>query len=65
METFLGKAAMARLGCMLTATEYGLCETEILELLMPTTEGTSCVLNLSDGYFNFSTFCNTRRKMSK
>lgn len=47
---------------MLSCAEYGLTETEYLELLMPTSniEG---FISLEDANFNFSTFCSVRRKM--
>ncbi|RZF35450.1 hypothetical protein LSTR_LSTR014142 [Laodelphax striatellus] len=56
----IGSTAMARLSSQLTIAEFGLSETELLELLMPTSGD---VLELSDGFFNFSTLCSVLRKM--
>ncbi|XP_039293837.1 NACHT domain- and WD repeat-containing protein 1 [Nilaparvata lugens] len=56
----IGSTAMARLSSLLTISEFGLSETELLELLMPTSGD---VLELTDGLFNFSTFCSVLRKM--
>lgn len=65
MEQLFGNNAMSRLGSMLTASEFGLSETELLELLMPTSGQYSSVLNLNEGLFNFSSMCTAKRKMSK
>ncbi|KAG8294047.1 hypothetical protein J6590_003213 [Homalodisca vitripennis] len=63
MEAQFGRKALTRLGSMLTASEFGLSEPELLELLMPTSGSSTAELSLDDGYFNFSTFSMVRRKM--
>ncbi|KAK9511752.1 hypothetical protein O3M35_000355 [Rhynocoris fuscipes] len=63
LEAEFGSEAMTRLGAFLTATEFGLSEVELLELLMPTSSDMECLL-LKDGYFNFATFCTARRRLT-
>ncbi|XP_049942860.1 protein qui-1 [Schistocerca serialis cubense] len=60
LEEQVGRLAVSRLAAFLTATEFGLCETELLELLMPTTGGALC---LAAGHFSFSSMCAVRRRM--
>ncbi|XP_049840536.1 protein qui-1 [Schistocerca gregaria] len=60
LEEQVGRLAVSRLAAFLTATEFGLCETELLELLMPTTGG---ALSLAAGHFSFSSMCAVRRRM--
>lgn len=55
---------MARLASFLTCSEFGLSETELLELLMPTSNS-AATLKLSSGNYNFSTLCAVRRRMSE
>lgn len=62
LESEFGIEAMTRLLAFLTATEFGLSEVELLELLMPTSSDVEQLL-LKDGYFNFATFCTARRRM--
>ncbi|XP_014253729.1 NACHT domain- and WD repeat-containing protein 1 [Cimex lectularius] len=62
LEAEFGSEAISRLGAFLTATEFGLTEVELLELLMPTSSDNGPLL-LSDGFFNFSTFCTVKRKI--
>jgi NACHT domain- and WD repeat-containing protein len=64
IEKRFGKLGMARLATYITAAEYGLTETECLELLMPT-YNSEAFINSVDGDFNFSTFRSIRNQMSK
>lgn len=65
MEAQFGMATMCRWGSLLTAAEYGLSETEYLELMMPTNGNIATEISIQNGLFNFSTFSMIRRKMSK
>ena len=60
-ENLVGAKAANRLGSLLACTEYGLSETEILELIMPTGEDNP--LSLDSGQFNFATWCLVRRTL--
>ncbi|XP_066586077.1 protein qui-1 [Prorops nasuta] len=62
LERLIGPKAANRIGSLLACTEYGLSETEILELVMPT--GGDNPLSLSSGQFNFATWCLVRRTLS-
>ncbi|XP_034933773.1 NACHT domain- and WD repeat-containing protein 1 [Chelonus insularis] len=62
LEKMVGSKAANRLGCFLACTEYGLSETEVLELIMPT--GDDEPLELSAGQFNFATWCLVRRNFA-
>ncbi|XP_017773696.1 PREDICTED: NACHT domain- and WD repeat-containing protein 1 [Nicrophorus vespilloides] len=62
LESLFGKPAVARLSALLTCSEYGFTETELLEILMPTSSNVS-VISLENANFNFSTFCTIRRNM--
>jgi hypothetical protein len=64
LEGLYGRLAIARLASFLTCTEFGLSETELLELLMPTTNSAAS-LTLSSGNYNFSTLCAVRRRMGE
>lgn len=59
LEKLIGEPAANRIGSILASTEYGLSETEILEMIMPT--GGDGPLFLDEGFFNFSTWCLVRR----
>ncbi|XP_076220593.1 protein qui-1 isoform X3 [Nomia melanderi] len=59
LERLVGRCAADRIGAILASTEYGLSETEVLELVMPTVGDGP--LFLKDGMFNFSTWCLVRR----
>ncbi|XP_015122932.1 NACHT domain- and WD repeat-containing protein 1 [Diachasma alloeum] len=61
MDKLIGRKAASRIGSLLACTEYGLSETEILELIMPT--GGDGPLTLSAGQFNFATWCLVRRNL--
>jgi hypothetical protein len=64
LENLYGRQAVARLASFLTCSEFGLSETELLELLMPTSSSTA-TLTLANGNYNFSTLCAVRRRMSE
>ncbi|XP_072745526.1 protein qui-1 [Anoplolepis gracilipes] len=59
LEELVGLDAANRIASILACTEYGLSETEILELIMPT--GGEGPLILEEGQFNFATWCLVRR----
>ncbi|XP_063982402.1 protein qui-1 [Diachasmimorpha longicaudata] len=61
MEKLIGVKAASRIGSFLACTEYGLSETEVLELIMPT--GGDDPLELAAGQFNFATWCLVRRNL--
>ncbi|XP_043524826.1 NACHT domain- and WD repeat-containing protein 1 [Frieseomelitta varia] len=63
LERLIGERAANRIGAILASTEYGLSETEILEVIMPT--GGDGPLFLNDGLFNFSTWCLVRRTFNE
>ncbi|BES93370.1 WD domain, G-beta repeat [Nesidiocoris tenuis] len=64
LEADIGVEAMTRLGAFLAATEFGLSEVELLELLMPTNNESGVNL-LKNGEYNFATFCTVRRKVER
>lgn len=64
-EHLYGLKAVTRLASYISVSEFGLTETELLELLMPTTGDFGAPLNLEDGNFNFSTFCTAKKTISK
>lgn len=64
LEQRFGTKGFSRLATYLTCTEYGLTETELLELLMPT-QNSEALLDTHEGAFNFSTFRSIRNQMSK
>ncbi|EFN75451.1 Uncharacterized WD repeat-containing protein alr3466 [Harpegnathos saltator] len=59
LESLIGLDAATRIASVLACTEYGLSETEILELIMPT--GGEGPLLLQESQFNFATWCLVRR----
>lgn len=59
LEELVGLDAANRIASILACTEYGLSETEILELIMPT--GGEGPLLLEESQFNFATWCLVRR----
>lgn len=63
-EQLYGTKAVSRLASYISVSEFGLTETELLELLMPTTGDFGAPLNLEDGNFNFSTFCTAKKTIS-
>ncbi|XP_065201622.1 protein qui-1 isoform X2 [Planococcus citri] len=64
LEEQFGEEAVVRFASFVTISEFGLSETEMLELLMPTTGGIDCVLRLEDGLFNFATYSVVKRAFS-
>jgi hypothetical protein len=64
LQNLYGRVAVARLASFLTCSEFGLSETELLELLMPTANS-AATLSLPSGNYNFSTLCAVRRRMSE
>lgn len=64
LERDFGSKAFRRLSTCLTCTEYGLSETELLELLMPIHNSEAYIVS-SQGDFNFSSFRHIRNRMSK
>lgn len=64
VEETYGKLGVTRLSSLITCSEYGLTEIELLELLMPTSN-TNAVINTENGNFNFSSLCSVRRKLGK
>lgn len=63
LEELVGECAANRIGAILASTEYGLSETEILEVIMPT--GGDGPLFLEEGFFNFATWCLIRRTFNE
>ncbi|XP_076636558.1 NACHT domain- and WD repeat-containing protein 1 [Colletes latitarsis] len=63
LEGLIGENAANRIGAILACTEYGLSETEVLEMVMQTTDDGPSFLE--DGLFNFSTWCLVRRTFDK
>ncbi|KAG7212794.1 hypothetical protein KM043_013053 [Ampulex compressa] len=61
LEDTVGFTATNRIGSLLACTEYGLSETEILELIMPT--GEDSPLLLSSAKYNFATWCLVKKTM--
>lgn len=64
VEERFGKKGVAKLSTYINCTEYGLTETEFLELLMPIQDSESN-LDTHCGEFNFSSFRTIRNDMSK
>lgn len=64
LEERYGTKGIAKFSTYLNCTEYGLTETEFLELLMPI-QDSDVTLETHCGEFNFSSFCTIRNDMSK
>lgn len=64
LEERYGTKGIAKFSTYLNCTEYGLTETEYLELLMPTHDS-EATLEPHCGEFNFSSFCSIRNDMSE
>ncbi|XP_038117714.1 uncharacterized protein LOC6033549 isoform X2 [Culex quinquefasciatus] len=62
MEHRFGVKGFSRLAIYITCSEYGLTETEFLELLMPT-QDSEAFIDSRNGGFNFSTFLTARNVM--
>ncbi|KAJ6644572.1 Protein qui-1 [Pseudolycoriella hygida] len=63
LEQRFGVKSVGRLATYITCSEYGLTETELLELLMPI-QNSEALINTSDGYYNFSSFRCIRNKFA-
>lgn len=64
LEERYGTKGIAKFSTYLNCTEYGLTETEYLELLMPIQDSDG-TLETHCGEFNFSSFCTIRNDMSE
>lgn len=64
LEERYGTKGIAKFSTYLNCTEYGLTETEFLELLMPI-QDSDATLETHCGEFNFSSFCTIRNDMSE
>lgn len=64
LEERYGTKGIAKFATILNCTEYGLTETEFLELLMPIQDA-DATLETHCGEFNFSSFCTIRNDMSE
>lgn len=64
MEMTYGRICFSRLASLITCSEYGLSETELLELLMPTDDPEKLIESIN-GNVNFSSFAQIRNEMGK
>ncbi|SPP75848.1 uncharacterized protein LOC117581052 isoform X1 [Drosophila guanche] len=64
LERHYGRQAVGGLAAYITCSEYGLSETELLELLMPTDDPES-LIDTRSGHFSFATFKKIHREMHK
>lgn len=64
LEERFGRDGIKRLATYITCSEYGLSETELLELLMPTHDS-EAFIDTHEGDFNFSTFKTVRLCMGE
>ncbi|XP_016958398.1 protein qui-1 isoform X2 [Drosophila biarmipes] len=62
LERHYGRQAVGDLASYVTCSEYGLSETELLELLMPTDDPES-LIETKSGHFSFATFKKIHREM--
>ncbi|CAH0562285.1 unnamed protein product [Brassicogethes aeneus] len=62
LEQNFSKPAISKLASLITCSEYGLSETEVLEILMPTSNSEAVIL-IEDANFNFSSICAVKRQM--
>ncbi|XP_055611687.1 protein qui-1 isoform X2 [Uranotaenia lowii] len=62
MEQRFGRKGFSKLAIYITCSEYGLTETEFLELLMPT-QDSDAFISTWEGGFNFSTFRTIRNDL--
>ncbi|XP_050313345.1 protein qui-1 [Anthonomus grandis grandis] len=63
LEKLYSREAISRLASLITCSEYGLTETEILEILMPTSDA-EAIISIKDANFNFSSLCLIKRKLA-
>lgn len=64
LEKSFSRAAISKLASLITCSEYGLTETELLEILMPTSNS-EAVISIEEANFNFSSLCAAKRQMGK
>lgn len=64
LEKNFGVKGFGRLASYITCTEYGLTETELLELLMPV-QNSEAFIDTHDGFFNFSSMRCIKCKLGK
>lgn len=64
IEQQFGEKGFGRLATLITCSEYGLTETELLELLMPI-QNSEALIETADGAFNFSSFRCIRNRMGE
>lgn len=64
VERTFSKVAVTKLASLISCSEYGLTETELLEILMPT-NNSELVISIENGNFNFSSMCAVRRNMRR
>lgn len=64
LEQQYGRQAVASLAAYITCSEYGLTETELLELLMPTDDPES-LIDTHNGHFSFASFKKIHKQMGK
>ncbi|XP_034104152.1 protein qui-1 isoform X1 [Drosophila albomicans] len=64
LEQHYGRQAVASLAAYITCSEYGLTETELLELLMPTDDPES-MIDTHNGHFSFASFKKIHSQMDK
>ncbi|XP_016940916.3 protein qui-1 isoform X1 [Drosophila suzukii] len=64
LERHYGRQAVGDLASYITCSEYGLSETELLELLMPTDDPES-LIETKNGHFSFATFKKIHREMDR
>ncbi|KRF80475.1 uncharacterized protein Dvir_GJ22444, isoform E [Drosophila virilis] len=64
LEQLYGRQAVASLAAYITCSEYGLTETELLELLMPTDDPES-LIETQNGHFSFASFKKIHKQMDK
>ncbi|KAH8331425.1 hypothetical protein KR074_003123 [Drosophila pseudoananassae] len=62
LERHYGRQAVGSLAAYITCSEYGLTETELLELLMPT-DDPETLIETKAGHFSFATFKKIHREM--
>ncbi|XP_030246906.1 NACHT domain- and WD repeat-containing protein 1 isoform X2 [Drosophila navojoa] len=64
LEQQYGRQAVASLAAYITCSEYGLTETELLELLMPTDDPES-LIDTHNGHFSFASFKKIHKQMDQ
>ncbi|XP_017838402.1 NACHT domain- and WD repeat-containing protein 1 isoform X2 [Drosophila busckii] len=64
LEEHYGRHSVASLAAYISCSEYGLTETELLELLMPIDDPES-LIDTHNGHFSFASFKKIHRQMDK